>query len=61
MKKALALIVFALLLEGAVLLQLATPPIPPVAEDAAMVAQVRPPAGGPARPALPCRDGAKRC
>lgn len=65
MKKALALVAFALALEGAVLLQLASPPLPEAGAAAAVVAQARPSAGGPAasRPsaASSCRDGAKKC
>ena len=60
MKKALALVAFALALEGAVLLQLASPALPPPGAAVPMIAQIRPAASRPSA-ASPCRDGAKKC
>lgn len=60
MKKALALVAFALALEGAVLLQLASPALPSPGAAVPMIAQIRPAASRPSA-SSPCRDGAKKC
>jgi len=58
MKKALALVVFALFLEGAVLLQLAAPLLPTA--DAAATVMAQAPRSA-ARPAPPCGEGGNKC